>query len=218
MYLGIGDHYILDNGRVQNQGTFFPGRSSLKRAADVHAHRKQKPTSQSLQRLYNPSFPPSEIYHQSQITNLPQTKNSTIPPHLIPQTLNPPHLPRREILIARIRRVIHIIVHRINARLLGTTVLGRLHGTPVRALALRRRIANEIPVAVARVALESVQESQPVARLVDGSPAFAVAADIAARHGAGGDVAAVRDVDGRRGAGGDFGGESAGSQDAAGEV
>ena len=63
-----------------------------------------------------------------------------------------------------------------------------------------------------------MQQSQPVAGLVDGSPAFAVAADVATRHGARGDVAAVGDVDGSRGAGGDFGGEGTGAEDAAGEV
>jgi hypothetical protein len=39
--------YIPNNGRVQTK-FFFPGRSSSKRAADVHAHINKNQYSQSL--------------------------------------------------------------------------------------------------------------------------------------------------------------------------
>lgn len=109
-------------------------------------------------------------------------------------------------------------MNRIDTSLVRTTVLSRFSRTAVRALALHRRIRNEIAVAITRVAFERVQETEPVARLVNGGAAFVVPARSPAGHGAGRDVAAVGDVDAGRAARGDFGREGAGSQDAAGEV
>ena len=109
-------------------------------------------------------------------------------------------------------------MNRIHTSLIRTAILSGLRRASIGANALHRCIGNKIAITIARVAFESMQESQPVARLMDGSTAFIVATDRAAWHGTRGYIAAVGDVDAGRGAGRDFRGKGAGSENAAGEV
>jgi hypothetical protein len=150
--------------------------------------------------------------------NIRLSNKSKARPHRIPHRLNPANLSRSKVVVASIRRVIHVVVDSIDARLVRTAILGRLRRAAVRALTLRRGVVDEVSVSIARVTFEGVQESKPVARLVDRSAALAVAANVTAGHSAGGDVAAVGDVDGGRSAGGDFRREGARSENAACEV
>lgn len=121
--------------------------------------------------------------------------------------------------VARIVRVIHVVVDRINTGDRGAAVLGRLRRTSISAGALHGCVADEVAVASAGVALESVQETHPVAGLVDGGHAQVEAVDVAAGHGVGLDHAAVAAVRAGSGcAGTNVGGKTARAEDAAGEV
>ncbi|KAI7506299.1 hypothetical protein KC367_g110 [Hortaea werneckii] len=99
-----------------------------------------------------------------------------------------------------------------------TTILQGADGTAVRAGGLHGRVVDQVAVAAAAVALERMQQTQPVARLVHGRLAEVVARQGTPRHGSGVDVAPVHVVEFHGGPRLHGGGEGAGPQRAAGEL
>jgi len=160
----------------------------------------------------------SELGHEKESNGPKNFIGSEILPHLRPQTLHPSDLARREIFITLISRIIHVVVNGIHPSVHRARILSRLLWTAVCAFALHRSIVDKIPLAFARVAFESMQQPQPVPRLVNRCAAFVVTLRLSAGHGAGVDVAAVGGVEAWVGSLGDFGGQGAGSKDAASEV
>jgi hypothetical protein len=121
--------------------------------------------------------------------------------------------------VARIIRVIHVVVNGINTSSAGTTVLGRLSRATVSAGALHGCIGDIVSTASTAVSFESVQQTHPVTGLVDGGHAQVETVDVAAGHGIGLNHATIAVVGaGSGGARADIRGETARAEDAAGEV
>jgi len=139
---------------------------------------------------------------QKQLDRKPLNANLTSP--LLPLPIHSPHTRHPRLLqcrkhgITRIGAIIHIIVHRIQPGNPRTAILGRAGRTPIGAGALLRRIGDEVALAIAAVALEDVQQPEPVARLVHRRLALVVPRHGPVGHRAGLDVAPVVGVDGRR--------------------
>lgn len=112
-----------------------------------------------------------------------------------PQVLDALDLHGREAGIAGVGAVIHKIVNGIEA---GTRraarVLPRVRGAAVGALRFLRRVGDEVAVAGARVALERVQQAEPVARLVHSRLTLVVPVDATAGHRLRDNVTAVSDI------------------------
>ncbi|KAI7092165.1 hypothetical protein KC356_g131 [Hortaea werneckii] len=131
---------------------------------------------------------------------------------------HPLHLIVGEDAIARIGTIIHIIMNRIPRRDTRTTILQGTNRAAIRAGGLHGRVVDQVAVAAAAVALERMQQTEPVARLVHGRLAEVVAHEGTAWHGGGVDVAAVHVVEFHGGPRLHGGRERAGPQRAAGEL
>jgi len=151
--------------------------------------------------------------------SIPVFQPLTALPVLSPQVLDPSDLSLGKGSVASIDRVIHVVMDRVKTSLSGTTILGRAGRAAVGADALHRGIGDVVAVARAAVALEGVQESEPVARLVHRRHARVVAVNVAGWHRLGLHVAAVGHVHALgRCAGADVRWQGADAQDAAGEI
>lgn len=91
-------------------------------------------------------------------------------------------LPKSKLPHARIKAIIHIIRNRIIPLAVRATVLP--HRASERRHALNRRVKDIIPLSLAALVLENVEDAEPVPHLVDGSQAEVVVDGVAARQGA----------------------------------
>ena len=85
-------------------------------------------------------------------------------------------------------------MNRVNPGTIRTAVLDGTRGTPIRADALHGRIVDVVAIAIARVAFERVQQTQPMARLVDRRLPLVEPDVRAVRHRKRVDVATVREI------------------------
>ena len=156
--------------------------------------------------------PPTNQFIPKDSQNLNPYHLSLPSPIRTPHILNPSNLIIRKPRIARISRVIHRIVNRVRARVIRTAILDRRRRTSICADALRRGIVNKVTIAIARVALKGVQQTQPMPRLMRRRHALIIPIDRALGHRARIDIAAISHIAGRVG---DVGGQRAGAEDAA---
>ena len=98
-------------------------------------------------------------------------------------------LARGEGSIANIRRIIHIIMNVIQARLIRATILTRR--ASARRHLLDRSVTDRVSSPGARLSLEDVEEAKPVARLVRSRAAEIIAGSASAWDRIGEDVTAV---------------------------
>lgn len=87
----------------------------------------------------------------------------------------------RELRVAGVAAVIHIIVDIVKARRPRAAV-GRLRWASDGLRGLHRSIAETVTLAAAAVALEGVEETKPVTSLVNGGAAHVVVGEVAPRH------------------------------------
>lgn len=108
-----------------------------------------------------------------------------------PKRLNPRNLPRRELRIASVTRIVHVIMNRVHSSLCRTTILRRLSRTSIGTRTLHRSVTDQIPVTITRVTFKSMKESKPMSCFMNGCHAHVVACHGTAGHSIGVDVAAV---------------------------
>ena len=86
---------------------------------------------------------------------------------------------------------------RILARLIGTAILDRARRTAIGADTLGRGIVDKVAIPITRIALEGMQQAQPMARLMRRRHALVVALDRALRHRARVHITPIRRIAGR---------------------